>query len=232
MHGARGLRRGSTVAVEAQRLGRDDSLASVQGLGVDEYSRVFFDRDHAGVASLLEPVHLVDDDVSRRFVEEHFSMPGASHAVDRALRLDTLVMLVDDPVKRVDNMTMAHGLEARVPFLDHELVELAAACPVELKLAHDGKGVLKEAARRVLPAEVIDRPKGYFPVPALSHLEGPVLEMVRDALRSPQAKERGLFRSDAVDALLADPNGSLTPLRGNPLWQVALLELWLQEHGA
>src|SRR5690606_24324950 len=74
-------------------------LASVQGLGVDEYSRVFFDRDHAGVASLLEPVHLVDDDVSRRFAEEHFSMPGASHAVDRALRLDTLVMLVDDPVK-------------------------------------------------------------------------------------------------------------------------------------
>ena len=50
-------------------------------------------------------------------------------------------MLVDDPVKRVDNMTMAWGLEARVPFLDHELVELAAACPPELKLAHGGKGI-------------------------------------------------------------------------------------------
>ena len=56
-------------------------------------------------------------------------------------------MLVDDPVKRVDNMTMAWGLEARVPFLDHEFVELAAACPPELKLAHGGKGVLKEAIR-------------------------------------------------------------------------------------
>jgi asparagine synthase (glutamine-hydrolysing) len=78
-------------------------------------------------------------------------MPGASRAVDRALRIDTQVMLVDDPVKRVDNMTMAHGLEARVPFLDHELVELAAACPAELKLAQDGKGVLKDAARTVLP---------------------------------------------------------------------------------
>ena len=138
-------------------------------------------------------------------------------------------MLVDDPVKRVDNMTMAYGLEARVPFLDHELVELAAACPPELKLAHDGKGVLKEAARPVIPAEVIDRPKGYFPVPALSHLEGAgAWRWCRDALRSPAAKERGLFRPDAVEALLADPNGSLTPLRGNPLWQVALLELWLQ----
>ena len=83
-------------------------------------------------------------------------------------------MLVDDPVKRVDNMTMAHGLEARTPFLDHDLVELAAACPPELKLAHGGKGVLKDAARGVVPDAVIDRPKGYFPVPALSHLEGPV----------------------------------------------------------
>jgi asparagine synthase (glutamine-hydrolysing) len=127
-------------------------------------------------------------------------------------------------------MTMAWGLEARVPFLDHELVELAAACPPELKLAQGGKGVLKEAARRVIPAEVIDRPKGYFPVPALTHLDGPVLEMVRDALRAPAAKERGLFRTDAVEALLAAPNESLTPLRGNRLWQLGLLELWLQHH--
>ena len=201
------------------------------GLGVDEYAAVFFDRDHAAMSTLVERDHLVGRDLSREFVESHFARPGARRAVDRALRLDTQVMLVDDPVKRVDNMTMAHGLEARVPFLDHELVELAARCPAPLKLAQGGKGVLKEAARSVIPAEVIDRPKGYFPVPALSHLEGPVLELVADTLRSPRAKERGLFRDDAVEAMLSDPNGSLTPLRGNPLWQVALLELWLQEHG-
>ena len=97
-------------------------------------------------------------------------------------------MLVDDPVKRVDNMTMAWGLEARVPFLDHELVELAAACPPELKLAHGGKGVLKEAARGVVPDAVIDRPKGYFPVPAIRHLEGPFLDRVRDALDAPRGQ--------------------------------------------
>ena len=95
----------------------------------------------------------------------------------------------------------------------------------------DEIGFLKEAARQVIPAEVIDRPKGYFPVPALTHLEGPYLEMVRDALYAPQAKERGLFRPDAVERLLADPNGRLTPLRGNELWQIGLLELWLQQHG-
>ena len=206
-------------------------LADVRGTGIDAYAEVFFDRNHAGVAALVDPEHLADADESRAFVEQHFARPGASSAVDRALRLDTQVMLVDDPVKRVDNMTMAHGLEARVPFLDHELVELAARCPSRLKLAHGGKGVLKDAARRVLPAEVIDRPKGYFPVPALSHLEGPVLDLVTDTLRSPRAKERHLFRTDAVESMLSDPNGSLTPLKGNPLWQVALLELWLQEHG-
>ena len=139
-------------------------------------------------------------------------------------------MLVDDPVKRVDSMTMAHGLEARVPFLDHDLVELAARCPPEHKLAHGGKGILKRAARRVVPDAVIDRPKGYFPVPALSHLEEPVLSMVGDALHSDAARERGLFRPESVDALLADPNEHRTNLDGSTLWQVALLELWLQAH--
>ena len=139
-------------------------------------------------------------------------------------------MLVDDPVKRVDNMTMAHGLEARTPFLDHELVELAARCPPELKLADGGKGVLKRAARGVVPDGVIDRPKGYFPVPALSHLEGPVLEMVRDALTSDAARARGLFRREAVDDMLQDPNAARTNLDGSTLWQLGLLELWLQAH--
>jgi asparagine synthase (glutamine-hydrolysing) len=53
----------------------------------------------------------------------------------------------------------------------------------------------------------------------------------RDALYAPEAKQRGLFRTDYVDALLADPNGELTRLRGNKLWQLGLLELWLQRHG-
>jgi asparagine synthase (glutamine-hydrolysing) len=195
------------------------------------YRAAFFDRDPSGVDALVTPPFFADGDPSGRFVTEHFAREGAQTGVDRALRLDSMVMLVDDPVKRVDNMTMAWGLEGRVPFLDHDLVELAATCPPELKTAQGGKGVLKEAARRVIPGEVIDRPKGYFPVPALTHLEGPYLDLVRDALFAPEAKERDLFRPEAVERLLADPNGRLTPLRGNELWQIALLELWLQRHG-
>ncbi|HEX6425030.1 MAG TPA: N-acetylglutaminylglutamine amidotransferase [Acidimicrobiales bacterium] len=207
-----------------------DPGAAVDG-GVLAYSQAFFDRPDEAMAEVVAPAHRCADDASGAFVSSHFARPGASSPIDRALRIDCEVMLVDDPVKRVDNMTMAWGLEARVPFLDHDLVELAAACPPELKVAHGGKGVLKQAARRVIPADVIDRPKGYFPVPALTHLEGPLFDMVRDALTDPAAKQRGLFEQDHVDHLLSHPNAELTPLRGNKLWQLGLLELWLQSHG-
>jgi asparagine synthase (glutamine-hydrolysing) len=198
---------------------------------VDAYAKEFFDRPHGDLARQLSPDWLLDADVSREFVAASFGRPGATTAVDAALRLDSQVMLVDDPVKRVDNMTMAWGLEARVPFLDHELVELAAACPPELKLAQGGKGVLKDAARGMVPDEVIDRTKGYFPVPGIRHLEGPMLEMVRDALSAPAARARGLFRPEYVDGLLADPNTARTTLGANQLWQLALLEMWLQDKG-
>jgi asparagine synthase (glutamine-hydrolysing) len=198
--------------------------------GVDAYRRVFFDRTHEEMLALLSPDWRLDD-ASGRFVESHFARPGADSVIDRALRLDTTVMLVDDPVKRVDNMTMAFGLEARVPFLDHELVELAARIPARHKIAQGGKYVLKEAARAVIPAEVIDRPKGYFPVPALKYLRGDFLDYVRGALDTQAARNRGLFRRDAVEKMLESPDSHITPLRGSKVWQIALLEAWLQTHG-
>ncbi|HEY0836343.1 MAG TPA: N-acetylglutaminylglutamine amidotransferase [Azospirillum sp.] len=198
---------------------------------VAAYAGVFLDRDHAEMAEALNPAYLAGEDVSRAFVAAHFARPGAERPVDKALRLDTTVMLVDDPVKRVDNMTMAWGLEGRVPFLDHDLVELAARVPADLKVRGGGKFVLKEAARQVVPAEVIDRPKGYFPVPALKYLRGPYLELVRDVLSQPAARERALFNPAYVDRLLGDPEAHITRLRGSKLWQVALLEFWLQTHG-
>jgi asparagine synthase (glutamine-hydrolysing) len=199
---------------------------------VADYAAAFFDRTHERLSQQLNPGFMAGRDESLAFVEEHFAMPGADDAVDKALRLDTNVMLVDDPVKRVDNMTMAWGLEARVPFLDHELVELAGRIPAEHKLAQDGKGVLKAAARQVVPADVIDRPKGYFPVPALKYIQGPYLDMVREALTSGRARERGLFNAEYVDQLFAAPADHITRLRGSELWQVALLEMWLQAQEA
>jgi len=196
---------------------------------LSDYAKVFFDRDQNEYGEAVQDQWL-QSNYAREFVAQHFAMPGATTGIDKALRIDSQIMLVDDPVKRVDNMTMAWGLEARVPFLDHELVELAARVPAEYKVKDGGKYVLKEAARKVIPSQVIDRPKGYFPVPALKYLRGEYLEFVRDILEQPAAKQRGLFQPTYINKLFADPESHITPLRGSKLWQIALLEFWLQAH--
>lgn len=196
----------------------------------EDYARVFCDRSVEEYAQTVSP-RFLGDDHARDFIAQRFAQPGAESGIAKALRMDTHVMLVDDPVKRVDNMTMAWGLEARVPFLDHEVVELAARMPPQLHIKDDGKYILKEASRKVIPSAVIDRTKGYFPVPALKYLRGPVLDMVRDVVTDRSFVERDIVQSAYVDTLLKDPDAHITPLRGSKLWQVALLGLWLDSHG-
>ena len=196
----------------------------------EDYARVYFDRDHAEMGEALAP-SLLNGDYSRDFVDDFFRNCASASAIDKTLQLDTEVMLVDDPVKRVDNMAMAFGLETRVPFLDHEVVELAARIPAGLKVRDGGKSILKEAARGLVPDEVIDRPKGYFPVPALKYIRGAFLDFVRDVLDAPRARQRDLFKRSYIDRLLANPEGDLTPKGHSKLWQVAVLECWLQAQG-
>jgi asparagine synthase (glutamine-hydrolysing) len=198
--------------------------------GVYDYVSHFFDRPHTEYAAAVN-TSFVGDDHSLDFVHRHFDQPGAQSAVDRALRIDTTVMLTDDPVKRVDNMTMAFGLEARVPFLDHELVEFSARIPATLKVVHGGKHVLKEAARSVIPDAVIDRPKGYFPVPALKYLDGDYLAFVADTLRSSKSRQRAIFNPEYIAHVLEKPDAHITPLKGSKLWQMAVLEHWLTVQG-
>jgi asparagine synthase (glutamine-hydrolysing) len=194
------------------------------------FTASFVDHSHEGLLNILEPEWYSGSDVSSEVLSANLAAPGAQTALDAVLRLDTHLLMVDDPVKRLDNMSMAWGIEARVPFLDHELVELAASCPPELKASQGGKGILKDLGRQMLPAAVVDRPKGYFPVPALRHLEEPFTTMVRDALHAPEAKQRGLFQPAYINNLLADPNRQRTAVNSNVLWQLALLEMWLQHH--
>jgi asparagine synthase (glutamine-hydrolysing) len=195
----------------------------------EQYQMSYFDWRHADLAKLLSKEYLLRD-YSREFIENFFAETSARTAVDKALQVDTEIMLVDDPVKRVDNMTMAFGLEARVPFLDHEVVELASRIPAALKVGGGGKYILKQAARKLLPAEVIDRPKGYFPVPSLRHLQGPFLTYVGDILTSTQARSRGLYRSEFVEHMLQNPEAEMSPKGHSRLWQAALLESWMQAH--
>jgi len=199
------------------------------GSPVDRLRKHYFDRDHDEYLRLVDS-RFVGPDHTGDYIAERLAEPLADELIDAVLRLDVTTLIVDDPVKRVDNMTMAWGLEARVPFLDHQLVELAARCPPDLKLRADGKYLLKAIARNRLPDAVIDRPKGYFPMPALKYVRGEFLDFMRDILESTACRQRGLYRRDYVEMLLAAPDRHHTRIQGSKLWHLALLEFWLQRH--
>ena len=196
---------------------------------VESFAKHYFDRSHAEMRNTLHQ-DLVGDDFTSERVMQLLLQANTDKFIRAVLHMDVTTLMVDDPVKRVDNMTMAHGLEARVPFLDHELVELAMQMPVRYKLADGGKYILKKIARGLLPPQVIDREKGYFPVPALKYVRGEFMEFMRAVLHSDACIQRNLFRRDYVNALLADPERHMTPLKGSKLWHLALLELWLQRN--
>jgi asparagine synthase (glutamine-hydrolysing) len=203
--------------------------AEKSGTPLERFSRHYFDRDHAEYLETVNPaLHGLNHTaftVSARLTE-----PDADEFIDQVLRMDTTMLITDDPVKRVDNMTMAWGLEARVPFLDHELVELAARMPPELKLASGGKHILKKIARGLVPDAVIDRKKGYFPMPALKYVRGEFYDFMADILNSQACRQRGLFQRAYVEKLLAAPEQHHTRIQGSKLWHLALLEFWLQMH--
>ncbi|MBZ0092804.1 MAG: N-acetylglutaminylglutamine amidotransferase [Sulfuricellaceae bacterium] len=197
------------------------------GTPLERFAQNYFDRDHEEYLQTVAPAYHVPD-VTSELVARELAKPQADGFLDQVLRFDVTTLVVDDPVKRVDNMTMAWGLEARVPFLDHELVELAARMPPSLRLKEGGKFPLKALARGLLPDSVIDRPKGYFPVPALKYVRGDFLEFMRSILNSEACRKRGLFQRFYVDKLLASPEAYFTRIQGSKLWHLALLEYWLQ----
>ncbi len=203
--------------------------ADTLGTPLERFRRHYFDRDHAEFLETVQPAfHGLDH--TAYTVCARLTEPDADSFIDQVLRMDVTMLITDDPVKRVDNMTMAWGLEARVPFLDHELVELAARMPPELKLLSGGKHILKSIARGLLPDAVIDREKGYFPMPALKYVRGEFLDFMRDILESRACRERGLFQRDYVRKLLAAPEQHHTRIQGSKLWHLALLEFWLQRN--
>ena len=203
--------------------------AETAGSRLDRFRKHYFDRDHEEFLHLAAKPYQ-QHDYTGEYIAEQLNAAGADEFLDAVLRLDTTTLIVDDPVKRVDNMTMAWGLEARVPFLDHQLVELAARCPPDIKLKSGGKHLLKSVARGIVPDAVIDRPKGYFPMPALKYVRGAFLEFMRDILSSSACRERGLLQREYIDMLLAAPEMHHTRIQGSKLWHLALLEFWLQRN--
>ncbi len=197
--------------------------------GIKRFSDEYFDRDHEEYLQTVDKRFHVDD-VTSQLMQDLLDEVEADEYLDRVLAVDVTTLIVDDPVKRVDNMTMAWGLEARVPFLDTQLIELAASMPPEMKLANGGKHVLKELSRGFLPDSVVNRSKAYFPMPALKYVRGEFLDFMKQILLCDSAKQRGLYNPAYVEKLLANPEDYHTRLQGSKLWHLAALELWWQQN--
>ncbi len=151
---------------------------------------------------------------------------GPGNAAEQAAAADLDTFLPDDLLVRLDVATMAHGLEARSPFLDHELVELALRLPVAVRLPRlRNKGLFRSLVADRLPAPLMRRPKLGFAMPL--ELRRPAdAELVRDALSPAAVRSRGLFRPAAVQRLLeAHHQGEDF---GQQLWTLVMLEWWFR----
>ena len=152
--------------------------------------------------------------------------------VTRATIVDLLTYLPGDLLVKVDLASMAHGLEARSPFLDHRVVELALAMPIGRKLRLRGgrsKVVLKRAFADLIPKEILRRPKMGFGVPLDRWFRGELKDELRAVLLDPVAIGRGLFRPEAVERLIDDHAASRKD-NAYRLWALLMLELWFRNH--
>ncbi len=206
--------------------GYEGSPASVDGLGDEELctpvDRRYF-RPVAGRADragLLSPDlrRLVDPEAAYERLQAEFNSPGPASARERMARFNLahrLPALLDVE----DRVSMAHGLESRMPLLDHRIFELVASMPRALR------ATLRRAFRDVLPPEIREsRPKTGFPVPLCLWREGLTGEFVRATLQGRAARGRGVFEPVAVGELLEQPSSF-----GAELWRLLSLEVWFQE---
>jgi asparagine synthase (glutamine-hydrolysing) len=144
----------------------------------------------------------------------------------RMMRADLVTYLPEDVLTKVDRMSMAHSIESRVPLLDHRLAEFALRLPLHLKIRQGArKHLLKQVAGRLLPAEILNRPKQGFGVPLAVWCRGRLREAFTDVLRSASVRQRGYFEPAEVDRLLQE---HLTGRRNHDLrlWQLYMFELW------
>jgi asparagine synthase (glutamine-hydrolysing) len=177
----------------------------------DCYSVAMRDQLHRSALDVLEP-----------YFEQ------ADSLVAEANRADIQTYLPDDLLVKVDRASMAHGLEARSPLLDHVLVEWAVSIPQQVKMAQGiTKALFKSAMTPYLPTEVIHRPKKGFGCPVDQWFRNELKELAYDVLLSQSATERGLFRSNYVRRLL-DEHCMLSRDHQTRLWPLLMLELWFQ----
>lgn len=164
-----------------------------------------------------------------RWMSSLFEDAAGLDPVDRAMAVDVSSYLPYDLLVKVDITAMANGLEGRSPFLDHEVMELAARLPVDLKLrGRSAKYLVKRAFADLVPKENLRRPKMGFGVPVSHWLRGPLRGLLEDALLSEQFARRGYFNAPVVKALVREHLERRAD-HGSQIWNLMMLELWHRE---
>src|SRR5260370_10480534 len=163
------------------------------------------------------------------WIESLFAGVGYLGPVDAAMAVDVQSYLPFDLLVKVDITSMANSLEARSPFLDHEVMELAAKLPVSLKLrGRTGKYLLKRAFADLLPPENVHRRKMGFGVPVGQWFRGPLRELLGDSLLSGRSLARGYFQPNELKRLVTQHQRA-QPDHTSPLSSLLFLDLWHQE---
>ncbi|MGA3201128.1 MAG: asparagine synthase (glutamine-hydrolyzing) [Bryobacteraceae bacterium] len=157
---------------------------------------------------------------------EHFEAAGKASPLNRMLYVDAKIWLPDDLLLKADKMTMANGLELRVPFLDHKLVEFAAALPDDSKLGGEGgKSLLRKSMRGVLPSAILERPKKGFPVPIASWLRGPMRQFTRDHLLCPSSACNSYVDYAEVTRIVEEHEKGRID-RSQEIWTLLMFQFW------
>lgn len=160
---------------------------------------------------------------------------GAAPPLDQVLYVYCQDWLVEDLLMKADRMSMGNSLELRTPFLDYRLVELAARLPTHLKVGRDGTGdyatkfALRHLAAKLLPPEIIDRPKQGFPVPVYGWLSGPLAGWAREMLLDGSSKLADWFEAPALLHVVETGTAEQAPIMDrHRLWNLLVLELWMR----
>lgn len=210
---------------------RLDRLAHATQLDMaDRYAMWMSIFDERQREELYTPEHRerVDMLATASFIRSRFEETDATDACNELLDVDVQTYLPGDLLVKMDIATMAHSLEVRSPFLDHELMEFAAGLPGAWKISgKTTKKVLKDALRPWLPDHLLDRPKLGFGVPIGEWLAGSLSSLPRDVLLDGRARARGLFRESVVERLI-DEHVRRERDNSNQLWALIQLELWFQ----
>jgi asparagine synthase (glutamine-hydrolysing) len=165
-----------------------------------------------------------------RPVIESWARSEGAQPLARATHLDALTYLPNDILMKVDRASMRVALEVRAPFLARDVVEFAFALPDSYRMrGGNGKRLLKDAARVLLPSKIIDRPKKGFGIPVAAWLNGPLEPLVRDVLSEDSIKRAGIFDPAFVSGMVDAHAEKKADLR-KPLWTLLVFELWRRHH--